>query len=403
MGEITKHPFNLEDKADFLRVRDSLIAEGRLGGSDLGAAVGDNKYKSPYALWAERVGLYTPEDISEKEAIKQGIMFEDGVAKRFEKESGKKVEPVPFIFTNSDAPHLFASPDRLLVDEDSGLECKTAKEVVMKKFPFGDFPQSYYDQCACYLKVTGRKRWYLAIVVYGVSFNIYLLTTVKKEFARWEELKAKKNSVNGEGLTYEEEQEWKKEYGFLNACYYIDQESLDACEGAAANFIYRVQEGRAGNMDVWPLEEIDGSDSTTAALAAINPKAKPSSVVTFDDTDHYGVQEDGNVYVEAKGDEVLNLVKQRMQYKAMMEQLAHDQAEVENQLISRMKDKETFLMPGFKVTYKEIAGSRRASLKDVEAYFTSRKIPIPEGIITVSSARRGLRFYEVGKNKKKEN
>ena len=45
MGTITKHPFNLDDKEDFLRVRDALAEEGRLGGSDLGAAVGDNKYK----------------------------------------------------------------------------------------------------------------------------------------------------------------------------------------------------------------------------------------------------------------------------------------------------------------------------------------------------------------------
>ena len=165
MGTITKHPFNLSDKPGWLKIRKALADEGRLGGSDIGTAVGDNPYKSPYALWCEMVELYEPEDIPEKEAIKQGVMFEDAVAKRFEKESGLKVEEVPYILTNSDAPHLFATPDRLCLDGESGLECKTAKEVVMKKFPRGDFPQRYFDQSCCYLKVTERKRWYIAILI----------------------------------------------------------------------------------------------------------------------------------------------------------------------------------------------------------------------------------------------
>ena len=92
MGEITKHPFDLKDKPGWLKIRNALAAEGRLGGSDIGSAVGDNPYKSPYALWCEMVGLYEPEDISDKEAIKQGVMFEAAVAERFEKESGIEVE-----------------------------------------------------------------------------------------------------------------------------------------------------------------------------------------------------------------------------------------------------------------------------------------------------------------------
>ena len=92
MGAITKHPFDLLDKPGWLKIRTELANQGRLGGSDIGAAVGDNPYKSPYALWCEMVGIYEPDDISEKEAIKQGVMFESAVAKRFEKESGIDVE-----------------------------------------------------------------------------------------------------------------------------------------------------------------------------------------------------------------------------------------------------------------------------------------------------------------------
>ena len=402
MGIITKHPFNLADKEDFLRVRDALAEEGRLGGSDLGAAVGDNKYKSPYTLWCEKVKLFEPDDISEKEAIKQGVMFEDGVAKRFEMETGRRVAPVPYILTNSDAPHLFASPDRLLVDEDSGLECKTAKEVVMKKFPHGDFPQSYFDQCACYLKVTERKRWYLAIAVYGVSFNIYLLTTVKEEFDRWMHLKDKVEKM--ENLTQEESEDWKKNFNFLEACYYIDKESLDACEAAAANFIYRVNEGKAGNLDIWPIEEIDGSDSTKDSIKKVNPHAKLDSIVTFDSASEYGIQEDGQIYLGAKSAEVRRLIQQRMEYVEMVEQLEKEQTEVENQIMKLMKEKETYIVPGWKVTYKEIAGRKFAKVAEIEKYFATKNEEVPKGMITESESARGLRFYsqkpKKGKNVK---
>ena len=70
MGTITKHPFNLEDRQGWLELRKSLSEQGRLGGSEIGTAVGDNPYKSPYALWCEMCELYAPEDISDKESIK---------------------------------------------------------------------------------------------------------------------------------------------------------------------------------------------------------------------------------------------------------------------------------------------------------------------------------------------
>lgn len=390
MGKITKHPFDLIDKPGWLKIRTELANQGRLGGSDIGAAVGDNPYKSPYALWCEMVGIYEPDDISEKEAIKQGVMFEAAVAKRFEKESGIEVEEVPFIYTNSDAPHLFATPDRLCLDGESGLECKTAKEVVMKKFPRGDFPQQYFDQCCCYLKVTERKRWYIAILVYGVAFNIYMMTTIKEEADRFNALKKKVDG--GEVLTPEESEEWQKS-NWLMAAYYVDQEALDAVELAAANFVHRVDEGKNGNMDVWPIEEIDGSESTTKALLYAHPKAKLSSVVTFDSAEEYGIQDDGEAFIDAKGSEVCRLVEQRIEYDKTIKMLTAEKDECDNKIAAIMKDKEKFIVPGCSVTYKMMAGRETANVQAVKAYFEAKGEKIPDGMIKKNEDSRGIRFY----------
>lgn len=398
MGTITKHPFNLEDRQGWLELRKSLSEQGRLGGSEIGTAVGDNPYKSPYALWCEMCELYAPEDISDKESIKQGMMFEDAVAKRFEKESGLEVEEVPFMFTNSDAPHLFATPDRLCKDGESGLECKTAKEIVMKKFPRGDFPQQYFDQCCCYLKVTERKRWYIAILVYGVAFNIYLMTTIKEEADRFNYLKKKVDA--SEPLTKEESEEWQKKWNWIIAVYYVDQETLDSVEGAAANFIYRVNEGKCGNMNVWPTEEIDGSESTKQALEKINPTPKQDSVVTFDGVDEYGHGEDGEPYIVDNGINVCDLVRQRIEYDRTIKELESEKDKIDNQIASIMKDKEKFIVPGCSVTYKIWAGRELGIASAIKEYFRAKGEPVPSGLISKSEDARSVRFYPSRKKAK---
>lgn len=397
MGTITKYPFDLNDKPGWLKIRTDLAKQGRLGGSDIGSAVGDNPYKSPYALWCEMTGLYTPEDISEKEAIKQGVMFESAVAKRFEIESGIKVEEVPYIYTNSDAPHLFATPDRLCLDGESGLECKTAKELVMKKFPHGEFPQQYFDQCCCYLKVTERKRWYIAILVYGTAFNIYMMTTVKDEADRFNLLSKKVNGM--EQLSSDESKEWQERWRWIQAVYYVDKETLDAVEGAAANFIGRVNEGLQGNLDIWPVDEIDGSESTKRALAYTNPQPQPNSVVTFDSTDEFGVCDGDDTVFTAKGSDVCALVRQRLEYDETIKELQKEKTTIDNRLASMMKDKEKFVVPGCSITYKVVSGRETASVDAVKAYFAFKNEPVPKGLITKGEDSRGIRFYPSRKKK----
>ena len=60
-----------------------------LGGSDVGAVLGMNPYRSPYSVWAEKTGRLPPKE--DNEAMRQGRDLENYVAERFCGESKKKV------------------------------------------------------------------------------------------------------------------------------------------------------------------------------------------------------------------------------------------------------------------------------------------------------------------------
>lgn len=147
-----------------------------LGGSDIGAILGLNRYRTPYTVWAEKTGRL-PEQ-PDNEAMRQGRDLEEYVAQRFEERSGKTVRRLNAIMRNDDAPHLHANIDRRVVGESAGLECKTASALSMKNYVGGEFPDSYYAQCVAYLAVTGWERWYLAALVLNKAFFVYQLTTV---------------------------------------------------------------------------------------------------------------------------------------------------------------------------------------------------------------------------------
>lgn len=161
--------------------REAWLEERRksLGGSDMGAVLGLNKYRSPYAVWAEKTGRLSEEP--ENEAMRQGHDFESYVASRFEEASGRRVRKLNYILRNDDCPHLHANIDRQVMGESAGLECKTASALNMKLYAGGEFPESYYAQCVSYLAVTGWARWYLAVLVLNKGFFVWLVTTVPND------------------------------------------------------------------------------------------------------------------------------------------------------------------------------------------------------------------------------
>lgn len=142
-----------------------------IGGSDAAAIVGLNNYSSPVRVWADKTGRLPAKETSE--AMRQGTDLEEYVAKRFCEATGKKVRRSNAIYYNDEYPFAHANVDRIIDGEDAGLECKTTSALSLKSFAGGEYPDRYYVQCQHYMAVTGRDKWYLAVLVLGRDFKIF--------------------------------------------------------------------------------------------------------------------------------------------------------------------------------------------------------------------------------------
>lgn len=214
-------------RADWLEER-----RKSLGGSDMGAVLGLNPWRSPYAVWAEKTGKLTED--RDTEAMRIGRDLEDYVARRFCEASGKKVRRMNAILRNNrKCPWLHANVDRLIVGEESGLECKTASALNASKFTGGEFPATYYAQCVTYLAVTEYGRWYLAVLVMGREFKIYQMTRIKDDPCP----------------------DW------CESSVYVSDEEIDALITAAAEFWDRVEHNEP--------PAVDGTSATSEALASV--------------------------------------------------------------------------------------------------------------------------------------
>lgn len=166
MAEITKVKTNSHD--EWLELRSKYI-----GGSDAAAVVGLNAYASPYSLWAEKTGRVP--GFAGNLATEVGTYLEEFVAQKFAAETGKKVRKANQSFLNSAYPWAIANIDREIVGEDAGLEIKTTDSLNMSKFHGGEYPANYYAQMVHYMAVTGKKRWYLAVLIGNKDFRWFTL------------------------------------------------------------------------------------------------------------------------------------------------------------------------------------------------------------------------------------
>ena len=160
--------------------REAWLAERKLalGGSDMGAILGLNAYRSAVNVWADKLGLI--EGTEDNEAMRIGRDLEGYVASRFSESSGLRVQAYNYLLRDH-ANHLSANIDRRVLGEPAGLECKTASALSEGKYRGGSYPESYYAQCVTYLAVTGWTRWYLCAVVLGRGVYIYMMTTIEDD------------------------------------------------------------------------------------------------------------------------------------------------------------------------------------------------------------------------------
>ncbi len=174
LGQITK--VKTANHEEWLKLRSQYI-----GGSDAAAVVGLNAYASPYSLWAEKTGRVP--GFAGNLATEVGTFLEEFVAQKFAQETGKKVRKCNQSFLNSLYPFAIANIDREIVGEDAGLEIKTCDTLSLKKFKDGEYPANYYCQCVHYLSVTGKQRWYLAVLIGNKEFKWFTIERDEAEIA----------------------------------------------------------------------------------------------------------------------------------------------------------------------------------------------------------------------------
>lgn len=161
--------FEFKDHEEWLSIRSKYI-----GGSDAGAVIGLNPYKSRYALWAEKTGKVP--GFEGNITTKVGSYLEDLVAKMFEEETGKKVRRKNRTMVNDLYPYSCANIDRAVCGENALLEIKTTNSIpIMKQLRKSEFPEAYYAQVVHYLAVTGLEKAYLAVLINCREFKVYEL------------------------------------------------------------------------------------------------------------------------------------------------------------------------------------------------------------------------------------
>lgn len=139
-----------------------------IGGSDVGAIMGFNQYKSAYQVFLEKTGQYHEE--VDNEAVYFGNALEDFVAQEFSKRTGKKVRRLNKMLVHPEHDFMLANLDRVVVGERAVLECKTASEYVKEAWEGEEIPASYLCQVHHYLAVTGFEKAYIAVLVGGNKF-----------------------------------------------------------------------------------------------------------------------------------------------------------------------------------------------------------------------------------------
>ena len=153
-----------------------------IGGSDIAAVMGMNRWKTPLKLWLEKTGECEPVDLSKVEAVQLGSELEEFVAQKFSKETGKQVRKQSKMYVHKDYPFMAAHVDRLITGTDEILECKTCGSHKKDEWEGEDIPQEYVLQVIWYLGITGKKKAYIAVLIGGQSFKYKMIEFDKELF-----------------------------------------------------------------------------------------------------------------------------------------------------------------------------------------------------------------------------
>lgn len=144
-----------------------------IGGSDVAAILGLNKYKTPLDVYNEKVHGC---EVEENEAMYFGNRLESVIVDEFAKRTQKFVFLTNSTFRHSKYPFLIAHVDGLIADDDSILECKNVGAYSISEWGeegTDEIPLYYKCQVAHYCCVLEKPKAFIAVLFGGNQFKIY--------------------------------------------------------------------------------------------------------------------------------------------------------------------------------------------------------------------------------------
>lgn len=135
---------------------DWLKARG-IGSSDVSAICGLNEWRTPYQVWAEKIGIVEP--FAGNEATEIGLAMEPVIADLYAKRTGHVVEPVDMMFFHKEFPWMTSTPDRYVTKGISkGLgETKNVGWRMVKDWEDDNTPDHAHLQAQSQLLVTNSE------------------------------------------------------------------------------------------------------------------------------------------------------------------------------------------------------------------------------------------------------
>ena len=157
------------DKLQWLKDRQKGI-----GGSDVGAIMGMNKWKTAFQVYVEKTESIgsVPEVY---ESAYWGNTMDMLVAREFTKRTELKVRKDNRHLVHKDYPFMMANINRRVLGENSILQCKTANAYSAKEWEGEEIPPSFLLQCQHNMAVTGADKCYLAVLIGGQKFLIKMV------------------------------------------------------------------------------------------------------------------------------------------------------------------------------------------------------------------------------------
>jgi putative phage-type endonuclease len=164
--------------SDWLAVRRTGICS-----SDVAAMLGESPFKTPFALYQEKIGEWEPDDLSDNEAVQVGLDLEEYCGRKFAERTGRAVRRDNFLRRCPEHPFLIANVDFDVVAENGEppeiAECKTSLGRAAFTDMWGDgpadVPDAYALQVMQQLIVKGRRRGWIPALLAGPRVKIYCI------------------------------------------------------------------------------------------------------------------------------------------------------------------------------------------------------------------------------------